>query len=293
MLDKLDVKQMRLLLLLEEKENISRVADTLNVSQQAVSVQLKALRAIFHDQLFVRHGHKMVPTPKCGRLCLKLKGIIESLEIDAQPETFDPKRLQQQIIISATDYAQQSALVKIFANLREEAPGLKLIAKNIEIDTLEASLREGKVDLAISIPDFLPEQLPYKMLFREEYQCVANVDAAITINHFTDLNHFDHVIISPSRANLKGSSEQWFKDQGLNRNIVASIPSFNLLSSYLKNTTALAFIPSRLLPTPDLKTIALDRAPPGFDLVVAWHPKTSHSPLHRWLIEKLVESIKE
>lgn len=289
MLDKLSIKQMRLLLLLEQKQNLSRVSDSLNVSQQAVSVQLKLLRNVFHDRLFVRHGHQMIATPKCKRLCEKLKTIIETLEVDAQPEHFTPATINQTIVISATDYAQQSVLTTLLPMIRKEAPGLKLIMKNLEIDSVETSLRESHLDLILSIPDFLPEQIPYKKLFNEQYQCVASRGANIQISQFSDLNQYDHVVVSPVRTNLKGSSEQWFKEQGVDRNIVAALPSFNLIAQYIKGTKLLAFVPLRVLPNPELMTIDLALTPPGFDLVIAWHPKNNHSPVHQWLINKLMQ----
>ncbi|MEE3118488.1 MAG: LysR family transcriptional regulator [Pseudomonadota bacterium] len=289
MLDKLDIKQMRLLLLVAQTQNLSRAADALDVSQQAVSIQLKALRAIFHDPLFVRHGHKMVPTPKCERLCAKIKSVLESLEPETQPERFDPAAVEQTVTVSAADYSQAALLVELFTRVRRLAPGLKLIVKDLEIDSLEESMREGKLDLVVSIPDFLPDQLPYTTLFSERYVCVAASGADVRISAFTDLNHFDHLIVSPARANLRGSSAQWFKALGVDRNIVSSVPSFNLVADYLKGTNTLAFVPSRLLPHPELQVVDVDQTPPGFDVVVAWHPRTRHSPLHRWLIGQLVD----
>jgi len=287
-LDKLDIRQMKLLLMLTEKQSISRTADSLNVSQQAVSLQLKNLRAIFHDQLFIRSGHGVVPTPRAEQLAVTIKNIMRDLEALAQPELFNPSGVEQTFIISATDYAQHALIIDLVREIQLKAPGLKIVVRNLEIDTLEQSFQTGATDLVLTIPEFLPENIPFSPLFSETYVCVSGINGPeIRITELEQLNHFDYLIVSPSRPNLRSSSESWFKKQGINRRIVASIPSFSMIPHYLAASGLLAFIPSRLLPDEKLQTIELPASPPGFDLVVAWHPKTSRNALHQWVIAEL------
>ena len=52
-LNRVDLKQLRTLQCLLREGNLSRVADQLGVTQQAVSDQLKKLRATFNDRLAV------------------------------------------------------------------------------------------------------------------------------------------------------------------------------------------------------------------------------------------------
>ena len=279
---------MRLMLLLSELESLSKVATQLDISQQAVSLQLKNLRTMFDDPLFVRFGHGMKPTPKALKLCETFKHVLAELEQAAKPEVFNPAEVKQTFVISATDYTQRVILAGLFKLIRKEAPGLKLIVKELEIDTLSHSLNEGAVDLVISIPSFLPENIPFKTLFTESYQCVVNTDSDIgDITDLQQLNQFEHLIVSPARANLKGSSTDWFEEHNVERNIVAAITSFAMLPDFLEGTDVVAFIPSRLLPNPVLKEIKLPDYPPGFDLVVGWHPRTTHDPLHQWVISKI------
>ncbi|MBQ4846192.1 LysR family transcriptional regulator [Pseudoalteromonas sp. MMG005] len=288
MLEKLDVRQMRLLLLLLDKKSISRVAESLNVSQQAVSIQLKILRDIFQDTLFVRHGHGVAPTPKAIKLGLMLKDIVKALEDSVQPEEFNAKNINKTIVISATDYAQQVITTALFSHIRRVAPGIKLIITELEIETLTQSLTAGDVDLAITIPEFLSDNLPCETLFNEQYKLVSSAaNAPIALAHITDLNQYEHVIVSPSRPNLRGSSTDWFKRHHVNRNIVASIPSFTMLCEYVYKSDVIAFIPSRMLPDSRLRAIKLTQYPPGFDAVVAWHPKVTHDPLYKWLITQI------
>ncbi|MDK2596625.1 LysR family transcriptional regulator [Pseudoalteromonas obscura] len=287
-LDKLDVKQMRLLLLLLEKQSISRVAESLNVSQQAVSLQLKSLRAIFNNQLFVRHGRGIAPTPKALSLGKMLEGVLNVLEGAVLTDDFDPEEVERTIVISSTDYAQQVVTTALFCHFRKIAPNIKLIIKDLEIETLTESLTKGTVDFAITIPDFLDSNIPYKRLYNESYQLVTSAKSTLSAHiKIQELNNHNHLIVSPARANLRGSSTEWFKKYQVERNIVASIPSFKIMSEYVHHSDVVAFIPKRMLPDPKLKEIQLPDYPPGFNVVLAWHQKTANDPFYKWVVEQI------
>ena len=95
------------------------------------------------------------------------------------------------------------------------------------------------------------------------------------------------LVVSFSRANLRGSHDQWFAEKGLKRNIVMSVPSFSAVPDVLHTTDMIAFYPSRLLPSSKVKELKVEALPPTFKVIAAWHPRTADSGIHRWLIEQL------
>jgi DNA-binding transcriptional LysR family regulator len=63
MIEKLELNHLRMLSALYRRGSMSAAAEHLDdVSLQAVSLQLKRVRDILGDSLFVRTGHGMVPT---------------------------------------------------------------------------------------------------------------------------------------------------------------------------------------------------------------------------------------
>ena len=56
MTERIDVRHMRVLLHLVREKNVSRVAERLEISQQAVSNYLKRLREVFPYELFLRQS---------------------------------------------------------------------------------------------------------------------------------------------------------------------------------------------------------------------------------------------
>ncbi len=289
-LNRLELKQLRILEALLHERNLSRVAEKMGLTQQAISEQLRKLREIFDDRLLVRQGNGMVPTPLAEQLESKIHAILEDIESLLTPDAFDPATYKGVFSISATDYAILAVLPQLLAQVRQEAPELKIIVRDFESDNLNQLMVAGEVDLALTFPAFIPDNLHYKLLFEEQHVCVAGEkhpwkNKSLTLS---DVAKLPQLIISPSRANLRGSHDEWFAQQGLQRNIVMSVPSFSTAPDMIAATDTIAFYPSRLLPNRNVVPLKLDTQPPKFKVVVAWHSRSNQSPLHQWMIEKLL-----
>ena len=56
-MNRLDIKQLRVLHALLESKNLSQVARQMGLTQQAISEHLRKLRDLFDDRLLVRQGN--------------------------------------------------------------------------------------------------------------------------------------------------------------------------------------------------------------------------------------------
>ena len=289
-INRLEIKQLRIFSALLIEKNLSRVASKLGLTQQAISEQLRKLRDIFADRLLVREGNAMVPTPLALELGIKVSTILSQIDALSELNTFCAKTYEGVITISATDYAIEAVLPRFLRIIREEAPNLKVIVTDFESDQLSAKLSSGEIDLAITFPPFVSHNIPWQPLFDEQHICVASVHSALVQKQLLSLEEvaaLPQLVISPSKANLKGSHDAWFAQHGLKRNIVMSLPSFKGAPDVLYTTDMVAFYPSRLLPNNKVKPINVNFKAPKFEVVVAWHPRTQHSQIHQWVLKKL------
>ena len=71
---------MRVLLHLVREKNVSRVAERLEISQQAVSNYLKRMREVFPYELFLRQSAGLQPTDYAYELAAKFEKIIEGVD---------------------------------------------------------------------------------------------------------------------------------------------------------------------------------------------------------------------
>ncbi|SHF71097.1 transcriptional regulator [Microbulbifer donghaiensis] len=287
MIEKLEIHHLRTLDALYRFENLSSAAEYLDLSQQAISLQLRKLREILCDQLFVRTGHGVKPTPYANRIEPYIHKVLIHLNEIPLPDSIAPNQIERTLVISATDYTQKVIVGDLIQVLRESAPGVKVIVTNIESVNLTKKMRQGEIDLAFTSEGYVPDGLISEPLFTEKYLCVS-ANKNITFDGFLALEQLvehDFVVTSPGTGSFKGSADAWFTRQGLRRNVVVSVPSFFMAQEYLKQTNLVGFIPSRLLPCEGLMEIPLEKYPPGYEVVAAYHPGAKSDAFMTWLLD--------
>ena len=118
-----------LLLVLREgvrQRKLSSVANTLGVTQTAISHSVARLRGLFDDELFIRRPHGVEPTARAIALASVAEAVIEaagSMLVDPAP--FNPSTLDRTVRVCALDY-EVTLMSTAIESLCREAPGLRL-----------------------------------------------------------------------------------------------------------------------------------------------------------------------
>ena len=288
MIDKLEITHLRTLDALGRLGTISAAAEHLRVSQQAISLQLKKIRTVLGDPLFVRTGHGMAPTPYAKRIAPQVSQVLHQLAAIPLPFEARPEQAERTLVISGTDYTQKVIAADLVRDLRVQAPKVKVLVVDIEVSALTRKLHQGDIDLIFTVDGYVAPGLVSEPLFLEQYRCVS-ADRALASGPMTleALVKHDFMIVSPGVAGLRGSADGWFERQGLARRVVASAPSFFIALACLKDSDMVAFMPSRLLPYDGLHEIALPKYPPGYGVVAAYHPSAQGDPFMAWVLERV------
>jgi DNA-binding transcriptional LysR family regulator len=283
------MKQLRVFQALFREQNASKAAAQLGLTQQAVSEHLKKLRDVFDDRLFLRKANGFVPTPFAEELSLGVDKLLNDFKVLLSPAKFDPKTIKGTFVIAAPDYVQQVVLPDLISTIRIQAPNLRLIVRDFELDKLHELMESGKVNLAIAFPDYIPDSYSIMTLFEDHFVCVTTPNSSIATSNPTlaEIASYPCIIASPSRPNFKGSIDNWFKQFGLTRNVVISAPCFSVVPMYLKTTDSIAFLPSRAIEELDLVEIELEESPDSFDVIAAWHPRYNDDALQKWVVSLL------
>src|SRR5215469_11124923 len=83
-----DLRQLAVAVAVYEKRSVSEAAKRLSMSQPAVSRTLAKLRRLFSDELFVKAGLEMVPSPKGRALAASARRLLDQ----ARPEKLVPAK---------------------------------------------------------------------------------------------------------------------------------------------------------------------------------------------------------
>jgi len=287
MLEKLELSHLRMLGALYAHGAVSAAAEALDVSQQAVSLQLKRARGILGDPLFVRTGQGMAPTAYGQLIEPHVRQLLALLHAMPLPSSVALEHTERTLGISATDHTQRVIVGELIHALRRVAPGVRVKVSNIESASLVRRMQEGDIGIAFTSTGYVPEGLVATPLFTEHYVCVAGqplTNGAAVLSLAALVAH-DFLVVSPGVASFEGSAAGWFERQGLRRRVVASVPSFFMAAEYLRGSSLVAFMPSRLLPCAGLHEVPLDKTPPGFEVVAAHQPSAPSDPLLRWVLD--------
>lgn len=287
MKEKLELSHLRMLSALYEHGTVSAAAEALDVSQQAVSLQLKRTREILGDPLFVRTVHGMAPTVYGQVLQPHVSQLLALLHAMPMPTSIPMEEIERTLSISATDHAQRIIVGDLIRELRRVAPRVKVKISNIESAALVRRMQEGDIDMAFTSNGYVPEGLLSTPLFTERYVCVAGrpMTEGPDPLPLEALVRHDFLVVSPSVPSFEGSAGSWFEQQGLRRHVVASVPSFFMALEYLRHSDMVAFMPSRLLPCEGIFEVLLEKDPPGFEVVAARHPSALSDPLLSWVLD--------
>jgi DNA-binding transcriptional LysR family regulator len=288
-IDRLEITHLRTLAALGRHASMSEAAEALGVSQQAISLQLKRLREILGDPLFVRTGHGMAPTPYARLIEPHVLGVLARLNDIPLPDSLTPDRIERTLVISATDYTQRVIVGPLIRDLRASAPKVRVLVADIEAGSLTRKMQQGEIDLTFTSSGYVAPGLLSEPLFVERYTCVCSNEALRRDEPMPleQLVLHDFIITSPGLPNFKGSADAWFEMQGQPRRVAVCVPSFFMAQEYLKQSDLVGFLPSRLLPIDGLFEIPLASHPPGYQVVAAYHPAAQHDPFMTWLLGRV------
>ena len=132
---------------------MTRAADTLGLSQPAVSHALNRLRDLLKDQLFTRSASGMEPTPRARELAGPIREAVGQLQATLAVDRFTPKTARDRFTIAMDNFATIVFAAPLAARIATSAPNARLVIKPSGTLDLDLLLGRGAVDLAVgSLP---------------------------------------------------------------------------------------------------------------------------------------------
>jgi DNA-binding transcriptional LysR family regulator len=275
------------------ERNVTRAADRVGLSQPAMSHALSRLRGWFDDPLLVRSAAGMVPTTRARDLEGPLRRALEQMrDVVRSPTAFDPSTAERTFVLVTTDYGETLVLPDLLARLRNQAPGVNLLASP-ELADWAARLEDGSCDVFVGpLGPRTPAGIRSVQLFRERFVCLLRKDHPIgrrklTLERFTSLQH---VLVAP-RGKAGSAVDDALAAKGLRRRVAAMVPHFLVAPLIVAQTDLVLTLPERTARKfAELLSLRLV-APPveltGFAVHQAWHERVHRDPFHRWMREQV------
>src|ERR1035438_2905149 len=108
------------------EKSVSRAGERLHLSQSATSGALARLREVFHDQLLVPVGRKMVLTPVAEALVEPVRDFLLQAEaiLNNHP-VFDPASSTRKFRLLMSDYVEIMLMTEALPRMEQFAPGIR------------------------------------------------------------------------------------------------------------------------------------------------------------------------
>lgn len=293
-LAQLDANLLIALNILLEERSVSRAARRMNVSQPAMSQTLQRLRELFEDPLLVRSGREMLPTPFARGLARRLHLLLKELEaLIREKPVFNPAEARTRFTLAALDYVSSLSIPTLLAQIQYSAPGIDLIIRPLDKETLIDDLETGTIDAVIGVFPTKAFNLEHETLFMERFLCLVRKDHPILTRETitaADYASYPHGLIDP-RGDRTGSVDRALAEQGLERRVAISLPFFLAAGDIVASSDIIFTLPTRLAThLADLRDLVTFEAPltlPTFPIRLGWHARLDADPGNIWLRESI------
>jgi len=170
-----DLNLLRVFDALMRERSVTRAGDQIGLSQPAVSAALKRLREILDDQLFIRRGNDMIPTPRALELGSSVREALGTIEFALRKRKhFDPATMKRKFTLLGSDVFSIMLMPALSQRFADIAPGVSLELVDSARGNVERALQEDAVDIALDTELDLPEWISSAHGLRAPYVVVAS-----------------------------------------------------------------------------------------------------------------------
>lgn len=296
------MKDLNLLFVFEalwRDRSVTVAAESLGLTQAAVSSALKRLRDAYGDKLFMLVGRKMEPTPFAVNIA---PALMESLNLvrgtTGRPPPFSPASARRVFTMRTRDIGEVAFLPALTWALQKVAPGTSLHTFFSPIEETVLGMSSGRIDVAVGYLPALELDIHRKVLFSQRYVCVMRRGHPLDgrpISKEVFLEQ-EHLLVENSGSGHR-LLERALIDAGAKDKIRLRVPQYLsaphcLLSSDLIWTApeVIAEALCRYYP------LSFTREPLGmepFEIALYWHDRFHKDPANVWFRSLIGELFHE
>lgn len=297
---KLELRALFALEALLRDRSVSKAAQSVGLSQPAMSHMLARLRKTFEDDLLVRGRDGFVLTEHGQRLLAHVTRLVPQIEALGRADQFDPADSTATFRLACTDHAAVILLPPLQRLFAEAAPNATLKVMSVHSRRLDMNQLEAtRFDLLVGWFQVLPADWHVRKLLEERLVVISGAETA-AIGDELDVDTFlrlKHVVLSPDERTAQNMAEMTLAAHGLQRKIGALVSNFSATPFVVLEAPLIAMVPAalarRYARLPGLRVHEAPLRFPPFAVSMAWHPRVHDEPGHRWLRGLVAEAARE
>jgi LysR family transcriptional regulator, cyn operon transcriptional activator len=256
------LRHIRYLLAVAEYRNFTRAADSLHISQPALSQQIRQLESEIGGQLFDRSGREVRLTDFGNAYIEYARRALLDLEA-GQRALHDVRdlsrgRLRLAFTPTFTEYLVAPAIERFHSTY----PNIAIEMTELSLEAIEGGLSADRIDLAIGFTDIRSDDIEAEALFQERItlvvsgsHSVAGHDAAVIPSQLATLP----LALLSGQFVSRFYVDSYFESQGIKPNVAIQANSISAVLKIVRGGIVATLLPSALhYEHRDLKYIALE-----------------------------------
>jgi DNA-binding transcriptional LysR family regulator len=267
-----------------EERSATRAAARLHLTQSAVSNALARLRLLLGDQLVVRTGRGLAPTPHALAIQPRLNAALQALEsVTHDLTSFDLTTTAREWSVAFAELYGPLLLPALQIRLQRDAPNSSLRVMTLDRMHATDALATGDLDLYLGISATSPAAWRSELAFIDD--TVGIMRAAhpaarqpMTLERYLALPHA-HVRVTPERGR---EVDDALARVGLTRRVVLTVPHFISVFAVVESGDCVAAVPRTLanyytqkLP---LRLFDIPLTLPKYEVRLHWHIRADADP---------------
>lgn len=280
-----------------EENSVQAAADRMHLSAPAMSRTLSRIRAATGDDILVRTGRTMTPTPRALEIRDEVRELVARAgDVLSRERRLDLHALQRTFTIQGHDALVIGLTASLAGRAAAEAPGVSFRILG-EATTDTADLARGHVDLDLGSTVPASPELSHVQAGEDHMVVVMRSGHPLA----DDLNQAtyaaaEHLIVS-RRGRLRDGVDKLLADHGLSRRVVVTVPSVGLALPTIASTDLICVMPERASVAARAAYDVTHREPPvplpPAPVILSWHRRYDSDPAHRWMREHCRRALRD
>jgi DNA-binding transcriptional LysR family regulator len=209
-------------------------------------------------------------------------------------EKFDPARSQEVFRVAMSDHAAMIVLPSLLASVRKAATRIKLEVSASGAETYE-DVAAGRINTFLCAEE-APPSLESETLFSLDFVCLVGAALRVGARRLTLKQYleFQHVLVE-LREGQQALVDRALSQLGAKRQVALTLPFFVPAIFAVAQTDLILTVPRKLAKITavmaGVRVVEAPREIKSFPYFMAWHPRLTNEPAHKWFREQLRSAV--
>jgi DNA-binding transcriptional LysR family regulator len=227
-----------------KRKSVTRAAEDLNVTQPAVTIQVKSLEKSLNLKL-IQHLGKRIQLTEAGELLYQYADKIFDLAGEAKEKMRDFKKLMRGTLkIGTTKNYARYIMPSLLSEFQRRFPRIKVILDEGNSEDMAGSILDMKNDLALISQLNLDRRIKSLFFSTVEFVLVASPEHRFSKRESISLRELngEPVILREKGSGSRAAILRKFQEYGIWPSVIIEASSLDFIVGYVKQNKAVSFM---------------------------------------------------